>query len=188
MNNILIFKWMRYAGVSGMAVVLMMLLAGRVHAQGLEASGTVGPGAGPANTYDLSFSDAAGATTSIGSVWYAWTPGNFYLPGTPATAGAPSGWTANIFDNSIQFEATSAANDIAPGQSLPGFSFQASFTMPELTGAANSGLSVAYSGINLSGTSENFTVTPVPEPAVFTLLICGLTGLSLATLICLPRK
>src|ERR1035441_10350607 len=51
--------------------------AALVHAQGQLASGTIGgSGSGP-YVYGLTFSDAAGATSPIGSVWYAWVPGSF---------------------------------------------------------------------------------------------------------------
>src|ERR1039457_3973551 len=117
-----------------------------VHAQDQIASGTiVGSGSGP-YTYNLIFSDAAGATSPIGSVWYAWVPGSFYLPGVPTGAFAPAGWTASISGNSIQFVANSPANDILPGQSLPGFSYQAVFSPAQLAAAPNSGRSDAYSG------------------------------------------
>src|SRR5450755_1956740 len=80
-----------------------------VHAQGQIASGTIsGTGTGP-YLYTLTFSDAAGATSPIGSVWYAWIPGQFYLPGTPSGAFAPAGWTATIAANSVQYVADSLA-------------------------------------------------------------------------------
>src|ERR1039457_6431171 len=117
-----------------------------VHAQGQIGSGTIGgSGSGP-YVYGLTFSDAAGATSPIGSVWYAWVPGSFYLPGVPTIAAAPAGWTASIQGDSIQFVANSPANDILPGQSLPGFSYQAVFSPAQLAAAPNSGRSDAYSG------------------------------------------
>ena len=101
--------------------------AASVHAQGQIASGTVsGSGSGP-YVFDLSFSDAGSATSPIGSVWYAWIPGSFFLPGVPTGASAPSGWTASIQNNSIQFIASSPANYIQPGQQLSGFSFKRHF-------------------------------------------------------------
>ena len=154
-----------------------------VHAQGQIASGTIsGSGSGP-YTYDLTFSDDASATSSIGSVWYSWIPGQFFLPGdpTPGSASAPAGWTATIVNNSIQFAANSPANDIAAGQTLSGFSYQAAFSPAELAAAANSGESVAYVGAVLVGTGDTFTVTaqPVPEPSGQLLLLSGVAILGL---------
>ena len=101
-----------------LAVTTVRILAGvmlatqavpSVHAQGQIASGTSsGSGSGP-YVYDLTFSDAANATSPIGSVWYSWIPGNFDLPGTPTSASAPAGWTATISGHSVQFVANSSA-------------------------------------------------------------------------------
>lgn len=173
------------ATAAGRILLGLMLAIGTalsVHGQGQIASGTIsGSGSGPSYTYSLSFSDAPSSTSPIGSVWYAWVPGSFYLPGTPASASAPAGWTATVDANSVRFFANSAANDIAAGSTLSGFDYQASFSPAELAAAANSGLSVAYSGGLFSDAGNLFTVQPVtvPEPSTLTLLVCGATGLYL---------
>jgi hypothetical protein len=142
-------------------------------AQGQIASGTISSsGAGP-YTYNLTFSDASTATSPIGSVWYAWVPGFFYLPGTPTSASAPAGWTATISGNSVQFVANSSAFDILAGQSLSGFSYTASFSPAQLAAAPNSGRSDAYSGGLFSDAGDIFNVTTVPEPSSAALLLCG---------------
>jgi hypothetical protein len=152
--------------------------AASVRAQGQNASGTVsGSGSGP-YVFDVSFSDAGSATSPIGSVWYAWIPGQFFLPGTPTSASAPSGWTANIQGSSIQFLASSPANYIQPGQQLSGFSFQATFSPATLAATANSGQSDAYSAGLFSDGGNIFTVQPssVPEPSSLALVIPGAIG------------
>jgi hypothetical protein len=185
MNNALQYNLIRPTELTtavGRVLFGMMLAAAAatsVLAQGLIASGTVsGSGSGP-YTYNLSFSDAPSSTSPVGSVWYAWIPGAFYLPGVPTSASAPAGWTATVDANSIQFAATSPANDITAGSTLSGFSYQAAFTPAELAATANSGLSVAYSGGIESGASDTFTVQAVPEPSTLALLVCGATGLCL---------
>lgn len=143
------------------------------HAQGQLASGTISAtGSGP-YTYNLTFSDAAGASSPIGSVWYAWVPGQFYLPGVPASAFAPPGWSASISGNSVQFVASSSANYILAGNSLSGFGYQASFTPAQLATTPNSGVSVAYSGGLFSDAGNTFTVQTVPEPSAAGLLACA---------------
>ena len=125
--------------------------------------------------YSLVFGDAAGASSPIGSVWYAWIPGFFYLPGTPTSAFAPLGWTATVSGASVQYVANSPADDITAGHSLSGFGYQATFSPAQLAAAANSGVSVAYSGGLFSDVGQTFTVqpAPTPEPASGTLLISG---------------
>jgi hypothetical protein len=158
-----------------------MLAAGTatfVQAQGQIASGAISSSGVGTYSYSLSFSDAPNSTSPIGSVWYAWIPGAFYLPGPPTQASVPAGWTANISGHSIQFVANSPANDILPGQSLSGFGYQANFTPTQLAAAPHSGDSVAYSGGLFSDVGSYFTVVQtVPEPSALMLLIFGTTGL-----------
>ena len=116
-------------------ILLGLMITAKANAQGDIPSGTIlGTGTGP-YSYSLTFSDAAGATSPIGSVWYAWIPGAFYLPSSPSSASAPAGWTASIVGDSVQFVANSSAFDIAPGGSLPGFGYHASFSPSTLASA-----------------------------------------------------
>ncbi len=145
-------------------------------------SGTIsGSGSGP-YTYNLSFSDDSSATSPIGSVWYAWVPFQFFLPGTPTSATAPAGWSASIVGNSIEFTANSTANVIPAGGTLSGFSYQAAYSPATLAATANSGESDAYAGIAIeSDAGKIFTVAvqPAPEPSVLALLASGGAGLVL---------
>ena len=174
------------ATTAGMIILGLMLVAGTatsVHAQGQIASGTISSsGSGPF-TYDPTFNNAPTSLSPVGSIWYAWVPGAFYLPGNPIAGSlvAPPGWTATAVLNSIQFVASSSANDILAGHSLSGFSYQANFTPAQLVAAPNSGLSVAYSGGIESGAGFTFTVehAVIPEPSTLTLLVCGAVGLLL---------
>jgi len=167
--------------------LLGTLLAGALNqsarAQGQLASGTViGSGTGP-YTYSLTFSDAAGATSPIGSVWYAWVPGSDFLPGSPTSESTPTGWTATVASGtpgySIQFKASSSAYYIPAGGSLSGFGYQAGFSPAQLAATANSGESVAYSAALFSDPGYTFTVLGVPEPSTtLLLLIPGLLWLA----------
>jgi hypothetical protein len=149
-------------------------------AQGELGSGTVsGSGSGPFS-YSLTFSDGAGATSPIGSVWYSWIPGFFYLPSSPTSASAPSGWTAAVDGDSVQYIASSSAYDIQPGHSLSGFGYNAAFSPAQLAAAPNSGDSYAYSAGLFSDNGEEFTVQAVPEPSSLGFLGAGVLGLALA--------
>jgi hypothetical protein len=159
----------------------LLLVLGAVntaYAQGELGNGVItGTGNGP-YTYSIIFSNSANATSPIGSVWYAWVPGQFYLPSSPSSASAPVGWTANISGNSVQFIASSTNNDIMAGQSLSGFGYMASFSPATLVGTANSGVSVAYSGGLFSDAGNTFTVQYVaaPEPSAIVLISAGMAG------------
>ena len=170
------------AARTALGLLLTLGSALSVHGQGQIPSGTVSAsGSGP-YVYNLSFSDAVGATTPIGSVWYAWIPGFFYLPGVPTSASAPAGWTATVSSRSVEFVANSAANYITAGQTLSGFSYQAAFTPAQLAAAPNSGVSVSYAAGLFSDAGHTFTVQVVPEPSVSLLLLsCS------ATVWCLRR-
>jgi len=165
-------------GVITRKFILALALAGvaaSLHAQGIIASGQVSgvaAGAGSYN-YTLTVSEGSGTTTPIASFWYAWIPGQFFLPSDPTSAAGPTGWTASIVANSIQFQSTSAGTDIAPGSFMT-FSYSATFSPAQLAAAANSGESVAYAGtVDASSPSEQFTVQAVPEPATPVLLLAG---------------
>ena len=170
------------------SLLTALLVTGTIaslHGQGTLPTGTIGnTGTGP-YTYNLTFSDPASATSPIGSIWYAWVPGFFYLPGVPTSASAPAGWTATVFSDSVQFVANSAANDITAGSSLSGFSYNANFTPAQLAAAPNSGVSVAYiAGILAPGDpGRTFTVQPIPEPSLYPLV--AFIGIGL---LCLRRK
>jgi hypothetical protein len=180
MKNMLPFIFTLFTNTATRILLGFVLTFGTVtfvHAQGQIASGTIGnSGSGP-YVYSLTFSDAAGATSPVGSVWYSWIPGQFYLPGVPTGATAPVGWTATVLSDSVQFVANSPANDITAGQSLSGFSYQATFSPAQLAAAPNSGVSVAYSGGFFSDVGNTFTVQPVPEPSEQMLLLLGAISL-----------
>ncbi len=146
------------------------------HAQGELGSGTIsGTGSGPYN-YSITFGNLAGATSPVGSVWYAWVPGQFYLPSTPISAFAPAGWTATISGASVQYTANSSASYILAGNSLSGFGYAASFSPATLAATPNSGVSVAYSAGLFSDAGNTFTVQVVPEPSSAILLLCAACG------------
>lgn len=161
--------------------------AGSLEAQTILASGQLSavPGGGSTWDYTMVISDASGATSPIGSFWYAWIPGQFYLPTAPSSVQVPTGWNYGIVTagaSSIQFYATSSSFDINPGSSLT-FGFVSTDTPTTLAGNAVPtypttpiGTTVAYGAGFFSSPSETFVVTSVPEPSALALVLAGLCG------------
>jgi hypothetical protein len=127
--------------------------------------------------YTITLTDTG--STSIGSLWYAWTPDVspfFYLPGTPTDISGTDGWSGSAVANSIQY-VDGVDGPLSSGQSV-NLSYEASFSPGQLAAAVNSGLSVAYEdGIESSpGTSDFSVVTAVPEPSSVALFAAGCFG------------
>lgn len=151
------------------------------YAQGIVPSATlVGtPGSGNTFDYTLTLNNGAGATSSIESLWYAWIPGYFFLPSVPSSAsGGSSGWSANVFAQSIQFQGT-AGNAIAPGHSAS-FTFITTDSPSALAGNSFLGTpigeSFAYVGAVDASAGVEFDVQSVPEPSTLALLGLGSVG------------
>jgi len=175
-----------------LGLLLAVGAAGSAHAQNIYASGTLSatPGAGNTWDYTMVISDASNATSPIGSFWYAWVPGQFYLPSSPSSATAATGWGATIAPSgsgqySIQFIASSSAYYINPGSSLT-FHFVSTDTPSVLAGNAPNfpstpiGTTVAYNAGLFSQYEDTFVVQSVPEPASAALVLAGMGGLGAA--------
>ena len=154
----------------------VLLAAGTVassQAQGQLASGAIsGSGSGP-YSYSLTFSNASNATSSIGSVWYAWIPG--FLSAGRSHQRSRAGWVDRNRFLATQFNSSPAPRPTTspPEIRYPGFGYQASFSPAQLAAAANSGVSVAYSAGLFSDAGNTFTVQAavVPEPTSSALLL-----------------
>ncbi len=155
------------------------------HAQ-ITASGTISAAAAGGGSFDytITLHNSAASTASIETLWYAWIPGQFYLPSVPTSTAfpLPSGWSANVVtvapnESSIQFLTTTAP--LAPGGSLS-FTY-ASVDTPaqEFGNSANYagnppvGTSFVYQGGPFSGAQAEFVIQPVPEPSSLALLGVG---------------
>ena len=173
-----------YSGKS-FRIFVAILLAGACTGRALAGnipSGTVSGSGSGVYTYSLTFSDSAAATSPVGSVWYGWLPPVYnYLPGVPTAAAAPTGWTAAISGNSIEFYASSPTYYIQPGTTLSGFSYTANFSPATLASSPQAAYSYAYQGSIEGDPGTFFSVTTVvPEPSVAALFGVSALGLGLA--------
>src|SRR5690348_1462874 len=87
---------------------------------------TSGTSASPVYHYDITLTDTG--TTDIGTFWFAWVPGQDFLPSRPSTTTNPTGWTSSLSGTGDAFDGTAiqwvtTANAITPGSSLSGFGF-----------------------------------------------------------------
>jgi hypothetical protein len=93
-------------------------------------------------TWQYSFTLNDTGTTNIGTFWFAWKPGQDYMPTVPTNITAPSGWMFQVTGmnnatdgNAVQWVANAASVE-TPGQSLTGFSFDSATTPAQMAGLA----------------------------------------------------
>ena len=135
--------------------------------------------------YSLTLDDTG--TTNVGTFWFAWVPGKDFMATAPSAIADPSGWSAITTHGSaadgfaIQWKAGAGAQ-LAPGQSLTGFTFDSSMSPAAMEGDSPffPGTPVTttfvYSGAPFSDAGFAFTVSPaavVPEPSSLALMALG---------------
>jgi len=140
-------------------------------------------------TYDMSLTDTG--TTDIGTFWYAWVPGEDFLPATPTDILSPLGWDLNAITGkgnstdgkAIRWEATTP---LQPGQTIDGFQF--SIAEPPSVIFADTPFysdtlidtSTVYQGGPFQGGSDKFVpAATVPGPASGITLLGSLIGMGL---------
>lgn len=133
-------------------------------------------------TYDITLTNTG--TTSIGTMWYAWIPGEDYLPIAPTSHDGPANWTflqstSAGFGYGLRWVAQ-AGSLLQPGQSISGFKFTTTTTPTELAGNTifgshpPVGTTFLYEGAPFVGQSKQILVNPVPEPATALALVPAL--------------
>ena len=118
--------------------------------------------------YSLTLTDTG--STTVGTFWFAWVPGQDFLATSPTSITDPTGWQHIITHGGssdgfgIQWKASLSSADIASGGTLAGFSFTSTDTPSEIGG--NSVFfpstpvltSFVYSGVPFSDPGFQFTV------------------------------
>jgi hypothetical protein len=127
-------------------------------------------------------------TTTIGTYWFSWTPGDNFMPVSPTSIDSPTGWQDVITNGgpsdgfAIQWTAKAPANDLAAGDSLSGFTFDSSLTPAQLesfsTGSPSDQVDSAFVYNQGPFSDAGFQVTAVPaavtpEPATAVIVAIG---------------
>jgi len=165
-----------------------------IRAQSVMANAQISSQAAGGGFYDYTVTlNNTSASTSIETFWFSWVPGEDFLPSSPTSVQAPTGWTYSIkggpyyyygysYYDGYSLEFTTPSTPLAAGASLT-FGF-VSPDSPNAIAGDNPyfgypiGTSYVFSGGNASGTSEQFLVqTVVPEPSSLNFIAAGLTGL-----------
>jgi len=142
---------------------------------------TTGTAAHPVYHYELTLKDTG--TTSIGTFWMAWVPGEDFLPSVPLSQSNPAGWANSLsgsgdaFDgSSIMWVAQSPAAALTAGKSLSGFAFSSPDSPAALAGRSPTHsttpvlTSFVYSGTPFSDAGYQFVVAPPAAPSAATKL------------------
>ncbi len=157
--------------------VLFALFAGiaAVPAFGqLNATGSIAYAPnGNAWNYNITLNDTG--TTTVGTLWYSWIPGEDFMAVSPTNVVTPANWSDTIINSgagdgySIEFVAA-VGHELAAGSSLSGFQFTSTSSPAQLAGNSNFythpavGTSYVYSGQPFSDGGHQFIINPVPEP------------------------
>jgi hypothetical protein len=170
-------------------IALAALLAGKATAAETASATISGTPIVGGFQYDISLTNTSTDSSTIGTLWFAWIPGDFYMEATPTNVGNSAGWANNIIaggGESIQWEAGSQPL-LTPGNTDQ-FTFDSTEPLSQLEGPSTEGnkaietTSFLYSGnaaFNGPGVEIVIPAAPVPEPATLSLLALGSGGLLL---------
>jgi hypothetical protein len=169
-------------------VALAAALAGKATAAETATTSISGTPIAGGFQYDISVTNTSTDGSTIGTLWFAWIPGDFYMEATPTNVGNSAGWQNNIIaggGESIQWQAGTQPL-LTPGNTDQ-FTFDSTEPISQLEGPSTEGnkaietTSFLYSGSTaFSGTGVEIVIpAAVPEPATLSLLALSAGGLLL---------
>jgi hypothetical protein len=161
-------------------MALAAALAGKATAAETATTSISGTPIAGGFQYDISVTNTSTDGSTIGTLWFAWIPGDFYMEATPTDPGNSAGWQNNIIaggGESIQWQAGSNSLLLAPG-GTDQFTFDSTEPISQLEGLSTEGnkltetTSFLYSGdVAFAGTGVQIVIpAAVPEPATLGML------------------
>ena len=125
--------------------------------------------------YSITLTNSSASPNPIGTFWFAWVPGEDFMPTKPINITAPTGWVEKVTNGggsdgfAIQFIDTTGPL-LAPGSSLSGFGFTSASTSGQLAGdspfypGTPATTSFVYNGASFSAFSDQFVVSVRQSP------------------------
>ena len=160
----------------------LLALAGLPASASLIGTATITPSQIDATHYHYALVLNDTGTTTIGTFWFAWKPGQDYMPVQPTDILSPANWSEMVTGGgagdgfAIQWVAA-AGSELAAGASLAGFSFDSTATPAQIAGASQFfnnppvGTSFVYSHAPFSDAGFSFVaasnplLSSAPEPS-----------------------
>jgi hypothetical protein len=130
-------------------------------------------GSGPEYTYTVTVNNTG--STTVGTFWFSWVPGQDYMSAQPTSISSPAGWSAQVTTANysgqtgyaIEWQASGAGNDIQSGGSSSSFSFNSTETPAQMAadspfdGKPETATAVVYTGGALIGNGDTLVATVV---------------------------
>lgn len=170
----------------------LIVLTSVSFADGLSASATFTDVQTSPGVYDYSLTLNNTGSTTIGTFWFGWIPGDGFLNAPISGVQSPAGWNDKQTNMGTAIQWTTTSNLLAAGSSLSGFSFMSDETPAELglttitTGKGTVPFTVpvttsyVYIGKPFGDPGLEFVATPlVPTPELPASLLT-LSGMGLA--------
>lgn len=151
------------------------------------AAYTVNPAGPGVYQYNLTLNNTG--TTTIGTFWFSWIPGQGFMSATPTNILSPAGWNGITTNAGSAIQWTTSSSLLAPGNSVSGFEFDSTMTPAQIQGPfAGPGIGVGdpistafvYIAAPLADPGFQLTATQtMPEPSTTLSATFGLGLLAL---------
>jgi hypothetical protein len=164
----------RRASARIVAMLAIAVVTPRTSIAAEQAAGVLLYEQGSAGVFHYNIDVKDSGTTSVGTVWYSWIPGEDFLGIRPTNLVAPPGWTVQVTNlgTSDGFAVQWINNNgpLMPGKTLSGFAFDTTQTPAELAGSSpvfsSAALSTTfiYSGAPFSDAGFELNINPTAHP------------------------